>query len=193
MLTTVNNDDDDNIVPPLPTRARTKSQEEQLQQISLTDQLPLASGLNIAILICGTHGDVLPFIGLAKELQELGMTVRIATHQIHRALVTKHNLLFYPLAGDPKTLSQWMIQTGGSVVGEAMNPKLLPEKTAMLLEVMHSTWPAATEPDPQDPEATSDFLADCIISNPPSIGHVVSEWIASADRREHCVGLCERR
>ena len=64
-----------------------------------------------------------------------------------------------------------MVQTGGNVWGEAKNPKLIPEKNRMTLDIIRSSWPAATEADPNDAEAKP-FLADAIISNPVVWGHV---------------------
>ena len=139
--------------------------------------LPLlpVPNMNICIMICGTHGDVLPFISLARALMERGHRVRIATHKVHRTLVTKSNVEFYPMEGDPMQLSKWMVQSGGTVLGEATlmkeNPRVMMEKSQMVRAIMKSCLGAATEPDPEDEKCTP-FLAEAIISNPPTFGHI---------------------
>jgi len=125
--------------------------------------------LAIAILVVGTHGDVLPFVSLARALQAKGHRVRISTHETHRSVVVEHNVEYFPLAGDPKQLSEWMVESGGHVVGEMLHFR--PAKLAMLNQMVKSLWPAVTERDPADPNA-SPFVADAIIANPVCFGHI---------------------
>ena len=125
--------------------------------------------LNIAILIVGTHGDVLPFIALAHALQDQGHRVRIGTHNVHRKVVLEQGVEHYPLGGDPKLLSEWMVETGGTITGEIRNPKLA--KLKMLREIVYSQWPAVSAVDPYT-HSPLPFVADAIIANPPTFAHI---------------------
>lgn len=139
--------------------------------------------LNICILVVGTHGDVLPFCSFANQLQKCGHRVRLASHEVHRRTVTSRSIEFYPLAGDPKQLSQWTVQTGGNVAGEiragVADPKILGKKDAMLKSICSSCWGAVSGPDPLNPyyesfgrDNVSPFVADAVIANPPCMGHI---------------------
>lgn len=121
----------------------------------------LPKDLHVCIMVVGTHGDILPFIGLGHKLQESGFRVTIATHTAHHHLVVQeHRFRFHQLAGDPKQLSAWMVQTGGTLVGEALNPQLLPKKTKMVQQIVESTFV----------DGECDYHA--IIANPPVMGHI---------------------
>lgn len=64
--------------------------------------------MSIVILIVGTRGDVQPFVYLGQRLQKDGHRVRIGTHADYRDDVEKGGIEFYPLAGDPRKLSEYM-------------------------------------------------------------------------------------
>ena len=53
--------------------------------------------LAIAMLVCGTRGDVQPFLALALGLQKDGHRVRLATHAIFKDYVDSYGIEFYPL------------------------------------------------------------------------------------------------
>jgi sterol 3beta-glucosyltransferase len=47
----------------------------------------------------------------------------------------------------------------------------VPKNVSMINEIIHSCWGACIYPDPRDPAARP-FIADAIISNPVTYGHV---------------------
>lgn len=128
--------------------------------------------LTVVILVVGSRGDVQPFIpiglGLAKRHR-----VRLATHAEFRPLVEKAGLEFFPLAGDPRELMDYMVRTGGRLVPIRIDQFIedVPRKRQIVGEILASTWRACTEPDPERPDAPS-FSADLIVANPPSYGHI---------------------
>jgi hypothetical protein len=126
--------------------------------------------LAIVILIVGTRGDVQPFIALGKALLACGHRVRLATHETFRKFVRENGLEFYPLAGDPADLMSFMVKNAGIVpsissiiagdVGKSRN---------VIAEILESTWKACIE---DDDETHVPFIAEAIIANPPSYGHI---------------------
>lgn len=99
--------------------------------------------------------------------------MRLATHESFRDFVCKDNgLEFYPLGGDPQWLSQFMVKTKGFLLPTTMETiAQVPKNVAMVNDIIHSCWGACIYPDPRDPEKKP-FIADAIISNPVTYGHV---------------------
>ena len=73
------------------------------------------------------RGDMQPFVQLGLRLQQDGHRVRLATHACFRDFVTAKGLEFYPLAGDPLKLSEFMVKTQGFVI--PTTPELMLEVT----------------------------------------------------------------
>uniref|UniRef100_K3W8H8 Uncharacterized protein n=1 Tax=Globisporangium ultimum (strain ATCC 200006 / CBS 805.95 / DAOM BR144) TaxID=431595 RepID=K3W8H8_GLOUD len=133
--------------------------------------------MNVCIMIVGTRGDVQPFIGIAKRLQQDGHRVRLATHAVYRDFVMEHDVEFYPLSGDPKELAAFMVKTGGHLIPTKLETiqKDIPRNMQIIEEILHSTWPAVSEPDPEGGGpgiSGKPFQAQAIISNPVTYGHI---------------------
>src|SRR5262245_33762485 len=132
----------------------------------------LAPRLAVVIMVVGSRGDVQPFIPIGQRIARRHR-VRIATHAEFRPLVEKAGLEFYPLAGDPRELMDYMVRTGGRIIPTQIDQLIedVPRKREIIKDILASTWRACTEPDPEHSE-DSVFLADAIIANPPSYGHI---------------------
>lgn len=127
--------------------------------------------LSIVILVVGSRGDVQPFLPIGRRLA-WRHRVRLATHAEFRPMVEDAGLEFYPLAGDPRELMQYMVRTGGRIVPTRLDQIVedVPKKRAVMAEILTSTWRACTRPDPEHRDRP--FKADAIIANPPSLGHI---------------------
>jgi UDP:flavonoid glycosyltransferase YjiC (YdhE family) len=126
--------------------------------------------LAIVMLIVGTRGDVQPFIALGKALLRYGHRVRLATHEKFRSFVREHGLEFYPLAGDPADLMSFMVKNAGIVPSvSSIIAGDISKNRLIISEILQSTWKACTD---VDDETGVPFVAEAIIANPPSYGHI---------------------
>ncbi|CAF0991068.1 unnamed protein product [Rotaria sordida] len=126
--------------------------------------------LAIVILIVGTRGDVQPFIALAKTLLNYGHRVRLATHENFRKFVRENDIEFYPLAGDPADLMSYMVKNAGIVPSvSSIVAGDIAKSRRIIGDILKSTWRACTD---NDDETGVPFIAEAIIANPPSYGHI---------------------
>lgn len=128
--------------------------------------------LNVLLIAVGTRGDIAPFAAMGSKLKNsFGYRVRLATHECFRKFVIDQGLEFYPLAGDPVKLSEFMVRSKGLLIPTSRELIAdIPENYAMTVAIMRSCWDACVsmEADDDSPQ----FIADTIISNPVSYGHV---------------------
>jgi len=118
--------------------------------------------LRIVIILVGSHGDVQPYIGLAKELLADGHHVRIATHEHHRKFVLSHNVEYFPIAGDPAELMEFMVENQLNSVKGFTNK--VTKHRQWVRELCDSSWAACTTAI----NSHVNFQADAIMANPPS-------------------------
>lgn len=127
------------------------------------------ANMTIGLLCVGTTGDLNPFMAIALKLQDQGHRVRLATHAEYRDKVLSRGLEFYPLGGDPKALSEFMVKSKGSILPSLGSANDALEMVPMLKEIVYSTWKAMSQPDPESSQA---FRPDALIANPPAYGHI---------------------
>lgn len=140
--------------------------------------------MNILIQIIGSRGDVQPFIALGKILKEQHMhRVRVATHPVFKDFIEKHGLEFFSLGGDPSELMAFMVKNPGLVPGlESLKAGDVSKRRKGMWEVLLGCWRACIEPgdgmsdqpdvDSNGSQHAKPFVADAIIANPPSFGHI---------------------
>jgi UDP:flavonoid glycosyltransferase YjiC (YdhE family) len=73
--------------------------------------------MNITILTYGSRGDVQPFLALALGLQKAGHTVKLVAPHRFADFVSKRDISFFPLAGDPEIISERLNAAGANPVG----------------------------------------------------------------------------
>ena len=127
--------------------------------------------LNIVIQVAGSRGDVQPFVALGCALQrDHGHRVRIATHSVFEDFVRSAGLEFYPLGGDPAELMAYIVKNPGLIPSFAsVKAGDIGRKRDMLGEMLEGCWKSCIE---RDQRTQAPFVADAIIANPPSMGHV---------------------
>lgn len=144
--------------------------------------------LNIAIHIVGSRGDVQPFIAIAKYLQAAPYRhrIRICTHPVFKSFVEENGIEFFSIGGDPAALMSYMVKNPGLMPGmESLKAGDVGKRRADIAEILEGCWRSCIEPgDGMSGQKRSSgstdraqetdrlFIADAIIANPPSYGHI---------------------
>ncbi|KAL3162062.1 hypothetical protein ABBQ38_009126 [Trebouxia sp. C0009 RCD-2024] len=146
---------------------KTAAQASAGTQHSTKPPRPPVPKLAVVLMCAGTRGDVQPFIALGLKLQEYGHRVRVASHGVYRKFVTSFGLEFYPLGGDPKVLSDYIVKNRGIMPGSARDAY---DQYREVELIVMSTYKACVETDTEG--NGQPFTAQAIISNPPTYGHI---------------------
>ncbi|KAK0731150.1 hypothetical protein B0H67DRAFT_474439 [Lasiosphaeris hirsuta] len=151
--------------------------------------------LNIVIQIVGSRGDVQPFVALGQVLRDTyGHRVRVATHPTFQKFVEDNGLEFFSIGGDPAELMAFMVKNPGLMPGiDALKSGEITKRRKGIEEILMGCWRSCIEAGnglgppirQQRPEVPIDesytlpgdsrerpFVADAIIANPPSFGHI---------------------
>jgi len=151
--------------------------------------------LNVVIQIVGSRGDVQPFVALGQVLRDTyGHRVRVATHPTFQSFVEENGLEFFSIGGDPAELMAFMVKNPGLMPGiDALKSGEIKKRRQGIEKILMGTWrscieagnglgPAVQQQKPSEPvdehyvmpgdASNRPFVADAIIANPPSFGHI---------------------
>ncbi|KAI3399807.1 hypothetical protein diail_5604 [Diaporthe ilicicola] len=151
--------------------------------------------LNLVVQIVGSRGDVQPFVALGKVLKDTyGHRVRIATHATFQKFVEENGLEFFCIGGDPAELMAFMVKNPGLMPGiDALKSGEITKRRKGIEQIVLGCWRSCIEAgDGLGPPVETDlsneplgddyslpgnpedkpFVADAIIANPPSFGHI---------------------
>lgn len=151
--------------------------------------------LNIVVMVVGSRGDVQPFVALGKVLKETyGHRIRLATHPTFKKFVEENGLEFFSIGGDPAELMAFMVKNPGLMPGfDTLRNGDVGKRRKGIAEIIERCWKACIESGDgfgvdsehrteawvnspnNEPAAIATgrpFVADAIISNPPSFAHI---------------------
>ena len=137
--------------------------------------------MNIVIIVIGSRGDIQPFLKIGKVLQDrYHHKVRIATHPAFREFVSSNGLQFFSIGGDPAELMSFMVKNPGLIPSlETIKAGEIGKRRESMFEMFQGMWRSCINTTDDEYDLAnlkmlgdrSPFVADAIISNPPSFAH----------------------
>lgn len=138
--------------------------------------------LNIVVMVIGSRGDIQPFLKIGKNLKEYGHRVRIATHPAFKDFVEKDSgLEFFSVGGDPAELMAFMVKNPGMIpTMDTLKKGEVGRRREQMAEMFEGFWRACINATDDERDVrnlkmmghNAPFIADAIISNPPSFAHI---------------------
>ncbi|MEM9116783.1 MAG: glycosyltransferase [Cyanobacteria bacterium P01_F01_bin.56] len=106
--------------------------------------------MKINILTVGSRGDIQPYLALGVGLKAAGYDVRLTTHEIFEALITRYGLDFFPIGGNVQAIIQG--EAGQTTIEAGRNPiTVLRELTKalepLMAECLEQSWQSCQDAD----------------------------------------------
>ncbi|KAG1712275.1 hypothetical protein DVH05_000025 [Phytophthora capsici] len=134
--------------------------------------------MNVCLAAIGTWDNgVQQFVAIGIKLKEQGHRVRVAANERFRAEIILRGLEFYPLAGAPESIQDFVkfVYDSQNAAQAAVPGRLGTGAIQAFKELIYSLWPAAYGSDPHGGGANIPgvhFRADALLWHPLLLGHV---------------------